>query len=144
MQRGKIQSITGLDPAGPLFSETNPTERIAPTDAVYVEVIHTNLGLLGFSIPIGHADFFPNYGVTMPGCSPDITGNCSHQLVHQYYAESINSQFTAQECSAFENIRNENCIPTGQTGRMGGPHEKIGLSGVFYLETNAEAPFSMG
>lgn len=144
MRLGKVQAIFALDPAGPLFSETNPEERVAPTDAVYVEVIHTNLRRLGFSIPIGQADFFPNYGVAMPGCESDPSGNCSHQMAHEYYAESINSQFTAQECSSFADIGNENCIPTGRSGRMGGPNEKIGLSGVFYITTNAEFPFSRG
>lgn len=65
--RGRIQVILALDPAGPLFSLANPDERVAPTDGVYVEVIHTNGGLLGFREPIGQADFFPNFGRTQPG-----------------------------------------------------------------------------
>jgi hypothetical protein len=36
--RGKIQVILALDPAGPLFSLSNPEGRVAPTDGVYVEV----------------------------------------------------------------------------------------------------------
>ena len=102
------------------------------------------MGRLGFSEPIGQADFFPNYGIVMPGCESDITGQCSHSLSHVYYAETINAMFTGQECSSFADIVNEHCISTGRTGRMGGPHEKIGLTGVFYLATNIESPFSRG
>jgi Lipase len=42
--RGRIQVILSLDPAGPLFSLNNPAQRVASTDGVYVEVIHTNGG----------------------------------------------------------------------------------------------------
>ena len=55
VQRGKVQVVMSLDPAGPLFNYDNPNERVAPTDGVYVEVIHTNGGGLGFREPIGQA-----------------------------------------------------------------------------------------
>lgn len=42
VHRGKIGTIFGLDPAGPLFSVNNPAERLASGDASYVEGIHTN------------------------------------------------------------------------------------------------------
>lgn len=140
----KIQVIMALDPAGPLFSIANPDERVASTDGVYVEVIHTNLGRLGFNEPIGQADFFPNFGVIMPGCESDITGQCSHSRSHLFYAESINRPFTAQECSSFAEIENQQCTPTGRTARMGGPNGNIGLTGNYFLTTNADSPFSRG
>lgn len=56
LTRGRVQVITSLDPAGPLFSVNSPNERVEPTDGVYVEVIHTNGGTLGFMEPIGQAD----------------------------------------------------------------------------------------
>lgn len=34
--------ITGLDPAEPLFTDTEPIVRLDPTDAKYVDVIHTD------------------------------------------------------------------------------------------------------
>lgn len=83
--RGRIQVILSLDPAGkkfetkwissflrnfhvtgPLFSLNNPDGRVADTDGVYVEVIHTNGGTLGFREPLGQADFFPNFGRSQP------------------------------------------------------------------------------
>ena len=42
---------SGLDPAGPSFTDTDPEVRLDPTDANFVDVIHTdgeelfNLGL---------------------------------------------------------------------------------------------------
>lgn len=35
--RGRVGTIVGLDPAGPLFNENNPDERLASGDADYVE-----------------------------------------------------------------------------------------------------------
>lgn len=37
VRRGRISSIIGLDPAGPLFDINNPATRLAITDADYVE-----------------------------------------------------------------------------------------------------------
>lgn len=64
---GRINHITGLDPAGPLFSVRDPRGRIDAGDGRYVECIHTNgptIVLVGAGIgaPICDADFFPNGG----------------------------------------------------------------------------------
>jgi pancreatic triacylglycerol lipase len=45
--QGRINTIFGTDPAGPLFSMNSPEERLAATDAQYVETILTNGGTLG-------------------------------------------------------------------------------------------------
>lgn len=42
VQLTTINTIIGLDPAGPLFSVMNPYERLDVRDAEYVEVIHTS------------------------------------------------------------------------------------------------------
>lgn len=39
--------------------------------SVYVEVLHTNAGLLGLAAPLGQADFYPNFLKTQPGCGLD-------------------------------------------------------------------------
>lgn len=62
IKNGKINKIVGLDPAKPFFNYNDASDRLADTDAYYVEVIHTCAGTLGFSQPIGHASFFPNGG----------------------------------------------------------------------------------
>jgi pancreatic triacylglycerol lipase len=64
---GKIGTIIGLDPAGPLFSIDLPNERLASTDGDYVEVVHSDGDYSGIGRPIGQADFFPNGGMDQPG-----------------------------------------------------------------------------
>lgn len=60
----------GLDPAFPLYMFSSPSSRLSATDAKFVDVIHTDGGVLGFPWPLGHADFFPNGGIPLqPGCA---------------------------------------------------------------------------
>lgn len=60
---GRIGRITGLDPALPGFQDTtNPNQKLDPSDAQFVDVIHTCSGLLGHNRNLGHADFYPNGG----------------------------------------------------------------------------------
>ena len=62
--------ILALDPAFPLYMLRTSSSRLSPTDARFVDVIHTDGGFLGFPWPLGHADFFPNGGVALqPGCA---------------------------------------------------------------------------
>lgn len=64
-----ISAIPGLDPALPLFSPGSDTERLSSSDAGFVDVIHTDGGILGYPWPLGHADFYPNGGIPLqPGC----------------------------------------------------------------------------
>lgn len=63
--RGRIQYIVALDPAGPLFNFSDANSRVNATDGVYVEVMHTNYGELGFREPVGQTDFYPNFGVNI-------------------------------------------------------------------------------
>lgn len=67
-------SRAGLDPASPLFETisgiVDPEFRLDPTDAQFVDVIHTSGSAFGFLAPLGHADFYPNNGkFPQPGCS---------------------------------------------------------------------------
>ena len=39
-----------------------------PTDAQYVDVIHTDAGMAGTARFAGHIDFLPNGGSSQPGC----------------------------------------------------------------------------
>lgn len=89
MANGRINTIIGLDPAGPLFTVGNPGGRLDAADAVYVEAIHTNgpsFSIVGSGIgaPIAHVDFFPNGGQAQPGCS---TAGCSHSRAVEFYCK---------------------------------------------------------
>lgn len=62
-------AISGLDPALPLYTFQSKNQRLCPSDAAFVDIIHTDGGVLGLPFPMGHADFFPNGGVGLqPGC----------------------------------------------------------------------------
>lgn len=63
--------LSGLDPAGPLFEtySREASEKLDYSDAIFVDVIHTCGGVLGFASAIGTVDFFPNGGgPPQPGC----------------------------------------------------------------------------
>lgn len=67
--------IVGLDPAGPLFASTPPAVRLDPSDATFVDVIHTDAKRWGIEQSCGHIDFYPNGGVDQVGCLDVTTGN---------------------------------------------------------------------
>jgi hypothetical protein len=72
-------SVLGLDPAAPLFESQDPRARLDSSDAMFVDVIHSNgenliLGGLGSWQPMGHVDFYPNGGRMQKGCSNLFVG----------------------------------------------------------------------
>lgn len=71
---GRVAKIVGLDPALPCFGHRHRDERLKPSDADYVMVIHTNGGVFGLQPPLGHADFYPNFGKDQPGCGRTVLG----------------------------------------------------------------------
>jgi len=145
-----IHAVVALDPAGPLFSLDDPANRFDSTDATYVESIVTDGGRLGFEHPVGHANFYPNWGTTQPGCPPnDFTGQCSHSIVSTFFGASFNSShiFGATRCRDLNDIRNRNCVQNGASRRMGGEPVMDGVSpvgSVFFLETYPDPPFAQG
>ncbi|XP_072141083.1 pancreatic triacylglycerol lipase-like [Dermacentor andersoni] len=110
----KIGRITGLDPAGPYFFHMPPAVRLDPTDAAFVDVIHSDASLpfsivanLGFGIDqlVGHVDFYPNNGNRQPGCRMQHINSlllegmlesvrrlaaCDHQRSVDYFIATIN------------------------------------------------------
>lgn len=76
----QIGRITGLDPADPNFEHLPYIVRLDPSDAYFVDVIHTDgrefertVGF-GLSQPSGHIDFYVNGGENQKGCEDGISG----------------------------------------------------------------------
>ncbi|KAK2503252.1 hypothetical protein MC885_010235, partial [Smutsia gigantea] len=110
-RNGTIGRISGLDPAEPCFEGTPALVRLDPSDAMFVDVIHTDtlpiIPYLGFGMSqtVGHLDFFPNGGEEMPGCKKNIISQvvdingiwegtrdfvaCNHLRSYKYYSDSI-------------------------------------------------------
>ncbi|XP_043197105.1 pancreatic triacylglycerol lipase-like isoform X1 [Amphibalanus amphitrite] len=129
----RLGRITGLDPAEPHFENTDPVVRLNPTDADFVDVIHTDSGPLfsgglGLHQPIGHMDFFPNGGKKQPGCGTSVLDaikkeegsliyglrrfiGCNHLRAYEFFTESINSDcpFLAIECNSYEQFAAGEC-----------------------------------
>lgn len=85
----------GLDPASPLFETfsgiVDPEFRLDPTDAQFVDVIHTSGPAFGFLAPLGHADFYPNNGkFPQPGCSFLPTRSKNFTFFYSMFNKSIN------------------------------------------------------
>ncbi|XP_077270569.1 pancreatic triacylglycerol lipase [Temnothorax americanus] len=146
---GRVGRITGLDPASPLFETisgiVDPEYRLDPTDAQFVDVIHTSGPVFGFLAPLGHADFYPNNGkIPQPGCSfmPTIT-YCSHSRAHQLMTESIGSTvgFKARMCDSWEKYKEQLCDYNPVV--LMGEYASTSLRGKFYLSTNGAPPFAL-
>ncbi|XP_006825443.1 pancreatic lipase-related protein 2-like [Saccoglossus kowalevskii] len=152
-----IGRITGLDAAAPLFEGEDSAVRLDPSDAQFVDVIHsaaghslTNLGI-GMkgeerdTCNSGHVDFYPNGGSEQPGCLLPIAGDvCDHKRGRTYFIESINQcPFTSYPC---ELGQWEGCDTCGAIGcsYMGFHAKESDARGVFYLETNSESPYCQG
>ncbi|KAL4235957.1 hypothetical protein ACF0H5_004345 [Mactra antiquata] len=163
--------ISGLDPADPYFQYTDITVRLDPTDALFVDIMHTNganILTLGYGMvqPCGHVDYYPNAGLNQPGCDVNpvtkllVTGDiyeggkqivaCSHLRAHDYFTESINSacQFNGYTCRGYDDFERGMCLPCtdGNCGFMGFHADRTkpapGKTHVkYYLDTGTTAPF---
>ncbi|CAH1975497.1 unnamed protein product [Acanthoscelides obtectus] len=158
VKSGRIRRITGLDPAGPLFTKWPKSLKLDSSDAEFVDVIHTDAGIFGYPRSIGHVDFWPNGGISpQPGCtipevkhrSPDSILEpffCSHWRSYQFYAESAvnpNAFQGAVQCKNWEGYQKGVCtVQTMPSTRMGFYVAKE-ARGNHFLTTNRESPFSM-
>ena len=83
----KINHITGIDVAGPFFENADLSLRLDPTDACFVDAIHTHGFLKGIKRKVGHIDFYPNGGMQQPGCGAGKSHNsfCWFNLTHTFF-----------------------------------------------------------
>ncbi|KAK6188478.1 hypothetical protein SNE40_004644 [Patella caerulea] len=165
-----IGRITGLDPAEPYFQYTDIAVRLDPSDALFVDILHTDgisILKLGYGMiePCGHVDYYPNGGETQPGCDKDPVTSiatdgiyngvkqyvaCNHIRAHEYFTESINAKcpFVGFQCNSYEQFKAGNCIPCSGSncGYMGYNADKVkpgaGKTHVkYYLETSRNGPY---
>ncbi|KAJ2938930.1 hypothetical protein O0L34_g17741 [Tuta absoluta] len=136
----RVGRITGLDPAGPCYARLDKELRLKSTDADFVDVIHTDAGVLGLKDTIGDVDYYPNQGAQQPGCT--LIG-CSHGRSWQYLVESVVNPeaFPAVKCASWEDFKKGTC--ENEISYMGLPAEP-GTTGNYYLQTDAESPYSLG
>ncbi|XP_042897481.1 pancreatic lipase-related protein 2 [Parasteatoda tepidariorum] len=128
--------ITGCDPAEPYFQNMPTSVRLDPSDADYVDVIHsdaTDIMFIGFGMShsVGHVDFFPNNGRKQPGCKADkfksfITDglnegarrfvSCNHQRSLDFFYHSINYRKVVPvgyECTSWNDFLAGKCAECG-------------------------------
>jgi pimeloyl-ACP methyl ester carboxylesterase len=144
----KVARITGIDPAGPCFSNALIDEQIRSGVADYVEVYHCNAGRLGTSAVLADTDFFFNKnGVAQPNCvgffSSLVPGyrdyslaRCSHGECLRYWAKSVqNSEwFLAWSCDSYKRFKNGKCF--GNQNTLAGYWNPGNVTGVFYVSTD--------
>ncbi|KAF7670381.1 hypothetical protein LDENG_00299730 [Lucifuga dentata] len=159
---GKIGRITALDPAGPQFTNTPPENRLDPTDAQFVDVLHTDIDALGFRKTLGHIDFYANGGTDQPGCPRTIFSGkayfkCDHQRSVLLFLDSMERPCTmsrAFPCSSYSDFLDGRCMNCDRFGAAGCPvfgydvieWKDILLSlqqSMVFFSTNKEPPFCM-
>uniref|UniRef100_A0A6P4F470 Lipoprotein lipase n=1 Tax=Drosophila rhopaloa TaxID=1041015 RepID=A0A6P4F470_DRORH len=152
LQTGRLRMIRALDPALPFFRYAKEKERLTAEDADYVEVLHTSVGSYGFDRPLGHADFYANWGSQQPGC---FWHECSHWRAFMLFAESLlrdrDTGFLSLGCPAGEwqqLTRFHRCPKdTGIIQTMGGDLANVSADflaqrqGVYYFQTNDQPPY---
>ncbi|XP_013883322.1 phospholipase A1 member A [Austrofundulus limnaeus] len=115
---GQIGRITGLDPAGPMFKRADTYDRLDPSDAQFVDAIHTDSDYFGISIPVGHVDFFLNGGKDQNGCSRSKFSSmfgyviCDHMRAMHVYMNALNGSCTLMgfPCSTYEDFLKGGCV----------------------------------
>ncbi|KAJ8941379.1 hypothetical protein NQ318_003632 [Aromia moschata] len=85
----EVGRITGLDPAAPLYEWPHfesSDEILDSSDAIFVDVVHTNGKGLGMITPAGHVDYYPSGGEVQEGC---MSWSCSHLRACEFWTASI-------------------------------------------------------
>ncbi|XP_049778093.1 inactive pancreatic lipase-related protein 1-like [Schistocerca cancellata] len=148
LKSGKLPRLTGLDPAMPLFATPWKSNKLDSTDAVFVDVIHTNAGSKGKIDASGDVDFYTNGGFQQPGCdAPGIpsSDSCAHARAPEYFAESISSDegFWGTPCDSWTQYLLNLCNNSGPKIEMG-EHVPLNATGSYFLFTNIQPPYARG
>ncbi|XP_035447526.2 pancreatic triacylglycerol lipase-like [Spodoptera frugiperda] len=136
---GRAARVTALDPAGPLWNYNSKC--VNPNDAIYVEAIHTDggytVGGLGIGVNVANADFYPNGGISQPGC---LTNICNHNRSWELFAATVTyNHLVGRQCSSSTQITLNTC--RGAELRMGNDILTKYGSGMYRLDTGRRYPF---
>ncbi|KAG5667994.1 hypothetical protein PVAND_015951 [Polypedilum vanderplanki] len=142
-----VGRLTGLEPIQLGMISGNNIGRLGPSDAAFVESIHTEGNQLGDHGSRGHIWFMVNGGQTQPMCDQTLPGNraeCSHIFVLNIWAESVRAispVFPALACNAWAQFLSGVCN-TNPIAHMGRSHPNTALRGSYFLQTNMQPPWS--
>lgn len=153
---GKLNTIYGMDPAGPLFMFPfiNPTAfRLDPTDAQWVQNIHTSAFVFGVGFNCGHQDFWPNFGFFLqPGCIWPFTGDylsppnnpvkCSHYKAIELFQTSLSNDKICSGVSCLSALNYLLHLCGSGRDVMGPANKKV--PGEFYSLTTRSKPYCTG
>ncbi|XP_011185137.1 vitellogenin-3 [Zeugodacus cucurbitae] len=138
-----VPRITGLDPAKPCFNEGHVLSGLLRGDAKFIDVIHSNPGVLGKREPMGDVDFYPGGLDPLPKGCLDVV--CAHGRSWVYYAETVypgnELNFMAKRCTSQTNLADNKCPGAESPMGYAVPHA---LRGNYFLEINSAAPFGKG
>ncbi|XP_032515199.2 lipase member I-like [Danaus plexippus] len=136
---GQVARITGLNPSRGQWGENS--QRLSSSDAVYVEVIHTDgIGLVAYGVgdAIGDVDFYVNGGTNQPGCL--LNNFCGHNRAWEVFAASLsNTKLIGNECNTWLQVTLNTC--RGPTIEMGGNDLFKYASGMYRVNTGRRFPF---
>nr|XP_034838102.1 pancreatic lipase-related protein 2-like [Maniola hyperantus] len=153
LQSGLVSRITGLDPALPLFDKLSLSQRLDPSDAEFVDVIHTDAGIFGFKQQVGHVDFYPNGGISpQPGCELEVVIPkqlvlnkffCSHWRSYMFFSESVlhPKSFVASRCPSWKEYTRGFCANQPTTHMGFGVDLKA--RGKYFVSTRRQSPYSI-
>ncbi|CAG9575731.1 unnamed protein product [Danaus chrysippus] len=99
-----VDRVTGLDPARPFFEFPPLLSGITKDAANFVDIIHTNSGVLGYESSVGHADFYPNGGDAQPHCcsKSEMTDSCEHRCAFIYFKEAVyGRKYICTQCDSY-------------------------------------------
>ncbi|XP_049958114.1 phospholipase A1 VesT1.02-like [Schistocerca serialis cubense] len=141
---GRLNRITGMDPAAPLFGIESTADRLDASDASFVQVIHTSIVFPGWKDALGSVDFYPNGGSSQPGCGIDAGGVCSHGRSTEFFAESITTAtgFNAHQCGSWNEYNSGSC--DGNPTALMGETVSTSASRTYYLATASSSPYALG
>lgn len=141
-KKHNLGRITGLDPAGPCFSNAYSDQRLDKMDAKYVDVVHSNRLVQGVIEPLGHSDFYINGGgPTQPGC---FMPSCSHLRAAEVYIDSIRNpkSFIGIRCDSWEHFQKNACVKDDYA--IMGYGSSSATRGLYFLRTKSQYPFGLG